>query len=286
MLNRHTDTPFLGSQALAEEEITRGRLHGPDFVALHRDVFVGAAVQITARVRVLAVSLRAGPGAVVAGPLAALAWGAECPWNDAEAITVTDRRLARDRIRLRVDQLAPEDVAQRFGVAITSPTRTAFDLARRDDPLPEVVAAADALGHACDVGPSLLRERAEHHPGARGLVRLRRVAELMDPRACSLMETRSRLVFVLRNLPAPVPQYRVVLPNGRVAYLDLAWPEAMVGVEYDGDDHREPRRHADDLDRQAGLDDLGWDVGHVTGRQVYRSPDALAARVARKLGVA
>lgn len=94
-----------------------------------------------------------------------------------------------------------------------------------------------------------------------------------------------RFVFVLRDLPAPVLQHRVRLPDGREARPDLAWPEHRVGVEYDGEEHRRSGRHADDLDRDAGFDDLDWDVTRVTGRQIYRAPDTLAWRIARKLGL-
>lgn len=241
VLNHLTDIPFVGSRAVAENRLTRGRLYGPDVVPLHHDVFGGAAAEITTRVRVLAVSLRAGPDAVVAGPPAALARGAECPWDTAEAVLDTDRRLARDGIRLRICRLSPEEVGERHGVAVTTPLRTAFDLAcRRDDPLPDVVAA---------------------------------------------METRTRLVFVLSWLPAPVPQYPLQLPDGTWVRLDLAWPEAKVAVEYDGDEHREPARHASDLDRDAGLDDLGWQGPAAASRGGRRGQPAFAAR-ARRAGAA
>jgi len=283
VLSRTTALPFLGSEAVAAGQVTRGRLQGPDFVPLLRDVFIGAEAEVDVGVRVRAVALRCGPDAVVAGPLAALAWNAECPWDDAEGVLPQDRRLSRDGVRLRRDRLHPAEVAVRFGVAVTSPARTAFDLARRASPLVESVAAMDALGFACGVRARDLERLLRDHRGARGAVDLRRVIELMDPLAESLMETRIRLVFVLRGLPPPVSQYRVRLPDGRTARLDLAWPEHRVGVEYDGEEHRSPERHADDLDRDALCRDLDWTIHRVTGRQVYRSPDATARRVARDL---
>jgi very-short-patch-repair endonuclease len=64
--------------------------------------------------------------------------------------------------------------------------------------------------------------------------------------------------------------------------LDLSWADAMLAVEYDGEEHRSIGRHGDDLDRDAALLDLGWLVLRVTDKQL-REPDALAARVLRHL---
>lgn len=285
VLTHLTDKPFRGSDAVADGRLTRGRLRGSEFVPLFRDVYLGSSVLIDIDVRVRAVALRAGPKAIVAGPLAALAWEVDCPWDDAEAVVPSDRRFIGEKITARQDRLEPWEVGHCCGVALTSPARTAFDLARRDGALPDRVAAVDALAHGHLFGVPAIREVADAHPWVRGIVAVRRVLELVDPRAESLMETRMRLVFVLSGLPAPVPQYPVVLPNGRRVRLDLAWPSARVAVEYDGEDHRTSSRHADDLDRDAGLDDLDWDITHVTGRQIYRSSDQLRRRIALKLGL-
>ena len=85
-----------------------------------------------------------------------------------------------------------------------------------------------------------------------------------------------------------MPQYPVRLPSGRHARLDLARPRPPAGrrpvaIEYDGEEHRTIRRHGLDLDRDAGLDDLGWEVVRVTARQVG-DLDAVAGRLRRKLG--
>ena len=42
-----------------------------------------------------------------------------------------------------------------------------------------------------------------------------------------------------RGLPRPVVNLPVRLPDGRLIFLDLAFPEAMVAVEYDGRHHSE-----------------------------------------------
>lgn len=190
---------------------------------------------------------------------------------------------------MRVDELLAEEIAERWGVRMTTPLRTAFDLARRG-PLVEAVAAVDALAHACRFTAEDLLDIASHHPGVRGLVQLRRVAALMDERAESLMESRLRLVFVLRGLPAPVVQHEVRLLTGRTARLDLAWPDVPderppVGAEYDGPEHRTIAGQNKDNHRNGDLDDLGWDITHVSSAQVLvpRHADRLAERIRRKI---
>ena len=155
-------------------------------------------------------------------------------------------------------------------------------------PLPEAVAAVDALAHAWRFDRAGLAAVAAAHPRARGLTQVRAVLDLMEPLTESLPEGRLRVGLVQRGVPRPVAQYPVRLPSGRGARLDLAWPHPGPGrppgaLEYDGEEHRSLAHHGRDLDRGAGLDDLGWDVVRVTARQLA-DLDALAARVLRKLG--
>jgi hypothetical protein len=281
--------PFRASDALRAGQITRGKLRGPDYTRLAPDTWVASGSEDDVRRRVLALDVWSRHGGVIGGPLAALAWGAECPWNDAELVMSTSRRITPAGTTVRVDRLLPDEIAERWGVPVTTPVRTAFDLARRG-PLVEAVAAVDALAHVCRFGAEDLLALAERHPGVRGIVQVRRVAELMDPRAESCMESRTRLVFVLRGLRAPVVQHEVHLPTGRWYRLDLGWPDVPeprppVGVEYDGPHHRTIEGQNRDNHRNADLDDLGWDVVHVSSAQVLvpRHADRLAERIRRKI---
>lgn len=286
-LGSRTVVPFRGSLAVARGEVTWARLRRHEFVKLRYDTYVGADVEVDVGVRLRGLATWAGPGAVVAGPSAALGWGVPCPWDGDEVVLPTSRRLAPDRALVRRDRLWPDEVTWRWQVRTTTPERTAFDLATRGD-LPDAVAAVDALARAWRFDAAELGALVVDHPGVRGLVRVREVVELMDPLAESLPETRTRVGLVLRGVPRPVSQHPVVLPNGRTVRLDLAWPRPRpgmrpVGLEYDGEVHRSAAAHGKDLDRHAALDDLGWDIVHVTGRQLA-DLDTLARRLRRKLG--
>jgi hypothetical protein len=71
------------------------------------------------------------------------------------------------------------------------------------------------------------------------------------------METRLRLALVRDGLPRPTAQVDLYDPSGaHVARLDLGYPEWKVGIDYDGEVHRDRWRY--DLERQEGVRDLGW----------------------------
>jgi hypothetical protein len=110
----------------------------------------------------------------------------------------------------------------------------------------------------------------------RGVIQLRQLIPLADPRAESAGESWTRLEIVDAGLPAPQPQYWVSV-GGRPTYrLDLAYPHAKVAVEYDGREFHEgdARRIADER-RRRWLRRNGWTV-IVVDKDSF-SPDALAA---------
>src|SRR4051812_46310127 len=100
------------------------------------------------------------------------------------------------------------------------------------------------------------------------------------------METRLRLILVLRGLPRPQAQYPVLDNRRRRAvWLDLAYPEHRIGIEYEGADHTRPERVLRDAGRYTWLVDDGWRKYRFTKYEVYREPDEIAATVDRALGV-
>lgn len=114
---------------------------------------------------------------------------------------------------------------------IATPARTALDLLLQR-PLPDGVADLDAVVRAglvpLDVVCDLVAARSD-----RGIVRARRAVELADPRAESRPESRVRVRLVLAGL-RPEVQYWISGRLGRIARVDLAFPEQKVAVEYDG----------------------------------------------------
>ena len=276
--------PFRGSLAIRRGLVTRKALRGPRFRQLYPDVYMLASEPLDlARRSRGAYRLVAGHGAL-AGYSAAELLGSGCAPPDADAEVIVPRADFREYPGLRVhrDRLADDEVVEIDEVLMTSPLRTAYDLARWL-PLTEAVAAVDALTRCGCVPPTEVLRIDRRYPGARWRRRVPKVAALSDPRAESVMESRCRLALVLRGLPRPELQYEVRLPDGGLAYLDMAYVEQRLAVEYDGDQHRERRAFRSDLSRQNQLVDLGWTVLRFTADDVLRAPDAMAARVRRAL---
>jgi very-short-patch-repair endonuclease len=163
------------------------------------------------------------------------------------------------------------------GAAVTSPVRTALDLACRGS-LVEAVVGVDALAHAFGFRPHDLVRCAYDHPGRRGVSRLPEVVGLARPGAESPMETRIRVAIVLDGLPEPALQ----TPVGPYR-LDMAYPEHKLGVEHDGREHLDPRRALRDLDRQAYFTARGWRIVRFPKRVVLHEPARIPWTVRRMI---
>ena len=98
------------------------------------------------------------------------------------------------------------------------------------------------------------------------------------------METRLRLILVSGGLPAPEVQYPVLDDiRRRAVWLDLAYPDHMLGIEYEGDEHTEPDRVLRDIRRSTRLVDQGWRLYRYTKHEIYREPERIVAEVRRGL---
>jgi len=167
------------------------------------------------------------------------------------------------------------DQAVVAGCRVTTPLRTAWDLARWL-PLIEAVIAVDALAHRHGFAPSLLLARRAAAPGARGCRGLDRVVALADPRSESPRETRLRLGLVLAGLPPPSVQHRILDEYGFVlARVDLAYPEAKLAVEYDGSRHFDARRARLDRQRDSELAGYGWQTLRLAAEDIWTMPQTV-----------
>lgn len=99
------------------------------------------------------------------------------------------------------------------------------------------------------------------------------------------MESRARMALVLGGLPPPAVQHPVVV-RGRRYYLDLAYPDLKVAVEYDGADHRTQQRARRDLEREAALVSAGWRILRFDAYVVLFAPERIVAEVRAELAAA
>ena len=120
------------------------------------------------------------------------------------------------------------------------------------------------------------------YAGRRGVARLPDVLSLATPYSGSPMESRLRLLIVGAGLPRPKVQWVVQDPDSRTAvWLDLARPELMIGIEYEGEVHTQPGRVLRDISRSTRLVDCGWALYRYTKLDVYGDPGRIVAELSR-----
>ena len=164
-------------------------------------------------------------------------------------------RNRRDR-HLHRAVLGPGDVERRWGVPVTTPSRTWRDLVPVLPP-DRLLAVADQLLLAlCSLAD--LEQALVIAPVRRGSARTRQVLGVAEARADSPMES------VLR---------------WQIDFGDLAWPARKVLVEFDGDVHRERGVFVRDLRRQNRLVLAGWTVLRFSSADVLGRPQEVVAAV-------
>jgi hypothetical protein len=278
--------PFRGTEAVAAGLLTRARLYGPRYRRVFPDVYLPAdrPLDMVTRARAAFLLVR-DRGGVLAGYSAAALHGADCapPGAPAEALLATNSR-PHPGLLIRRGTATGADLGTVGGVRVTSPLRTAWDLARRL-PLVEAVVAVDALARAASrtFQPAELSVRRAAEPGARGARRLAEVVTLADPRAESPPETRLRVALVRAGGPTPQVQFPVLDEHGFVlARVDLAYPAAKLAIEYDGAGHFDAGRARRDRARDGELAGIGWQTLRLASDDLDALPQT-TQRVARLL---
>ncbi|OBJ02839.1 hypothetical protein A5660_21500 [Mycobacterium alsense] len=276
--------PFLGSEALAVGALTPYQLR-TRYVALHKDVYVPRDAELTAAARAKACWLRSRRRGILAGFSAAALHGSK--WIDPTlpaAIIDTNHRRAGGVVvwdeRVEADEIAVVD-----GMRVTTPARTALDLARRHA-TDTAVAAVDALVQATELKTADVELLIDRYRGRRGIKAARAALEFVDGGAQSPKETWLRLLLVRAGFPRPQTQIAVRNEWGWAeAYLDMGWDDIKVAVEYDGEHHQSSRYHyVKDIRRQEKLERrYGWIVVRVVAEDrpsdiVRRVREARASR--------
>jgi hypothetical protein len=256
--------PFIGSEAVASGAQTPYGLRSR-FVAIHRDIYIPRGTELSAVVRAHAAWLWSQRRGVIAGRSASALHGAK--WVDANrpAEILYDNRHPPAAIRTWSDCIEEDEVALLDGIKVTTPARTALDLACRYR-VDEAVAMIDALAQATRLKMADVELLAERYKGRRGIRSSRVALALVDPGADSPRETWLRLLLIRAGFPPPQTQIPVYDEYGQlVAVLDMGWEHIRVAVEYEGDHHRTDRRRFNkDIQRAETVSQLGWIDVRVT----------------------
>lgn len=247
------------------------------------------------------------PGCAISVTTAALMQGLPTPQGGIDHGHITDpggRSGLRRSVHVHSAALPSHHVTFIDGLRVTTPARTAIDIARTTS-LPEALICMDAvlrrfIDQDREVGlplrmavhdPVLIdmaRQRVvevlEDMHGWPGIRAARRALDLADPAAESALESESRGVLIERGVPRPECGFPIVGADGRTYWADMAWREGRVIGECDGfvkyADHRALYR---EKLRQEAIENAGSRVIRWTRSDVVRSPDRLAGRVLRAL---
>jgi hypothetical protein len=254
---------------------------------LLKGVYVAAQAVDTPRLRAAALALVVPHTAVVTDWSACWYWtGIDAPGDHlvVPPLSVAHRhphtRLRNGLTRGGSRRFLPSDVVRREGITVTSPLRTAWDLGRlqhRD----RAIGGIDALAGLPDFPLGEFLEGVERFAGLRGVVRLRGLAPLVDPRSESPGESTLRLRWLdLRTLPPPTPQVPILVDGVEVYRIDLGVPELRYGCEYDG-----VAFHLDrslDVARRTDLRRrFGWTVEGVGRDQLFGPTRDIEERLVR-----
>jgi very-short-patch-repair endonuclease len=274
------ETIVMASEAIASGRLTRRELDR-DYTKLFRNVYARNGVRLTARDKAIAGWLWSGRSATLAGCSAAAVLGSRWLDGSAPAELIRANRRAPDGICVYSDALVERDVCRVGAMRVTTPARTAFDIARRHSLL-VAVPRIDALLRVSGCTVLEVSEVLHQNPGLRGVRAAAKSLGLADAGAESPPESLVRLLVLASALPRPVTQIDVC----GMYRLDMGWPELKVAIEYDGAQHwTDPHQRARDIERLESLTAQGWTIIRVSWTQLRDQPKTVVNRIAEALGV-
>lgn len=232
--------------------------------------------------------LHAGTGSVVSHHSAGCLQGNDSALPDrVELIVGAGRGVAPPGVRWhRRDDLLEREVVRSPGrPPMTSAARTAVDLAGVVGPVRlrrfvENAAVAKQLELA-EVGAIHARIRRS---GKRGVKLMEHVLDVIGPGDAMPHSTLERLgdgVIALAGVPSPTHEHPLPDRRGRRGFVDRAWPDAKLIVEFDGrkwHDRSDQRLH--DADRRTEAQVLGWETVQILWEHVVSDAEHQAANLA------
>ena len=243
---------FVGSEALARGELSRGQLRS-SFRSLYPDVYMPRVGKRTLFANTMGAWLWSKRRGVITGRAASALHGALWVDDDSPIELLWNNNHPPPGIIARNERFTCDEVIEILGMPVATPQRTAFDLGRflqRN----EAVMHLDALARAAGLDSSHVLPLADEYKGARGIRHFREAIDLMDGGAQSPKETWLRLLLIDAGYPRPQTQIPVLTDSGvEFAFLDMGWENIMVAVEYDGEQHqKDRRRYVWDVKTEAG----------------------------------
>ena len=229
-----------------------------------------------------------GHPAALCGVTAARRYG----WLDAEPDEDVHLLVPRARCprpwpgtRLHRGAQAADEVVLVAGVRLTSPVRTALDVAGELQ-LAESLPMLDKLLRTGVLEKEQLLDGLGDRGRWPGRLPAAIAVDLADARHASNPESVFRAMLHQAGLPAPVPQHPVWLDGTFIGRADFAWPRHRLIAEIDGFEFH--NQYGSFIkDRQRGRKTLiaRWQVLHFAAAEVLDQPDGIMAEVRAALAL-
>jgi hypothetical protein len=258
-----------------------------------RSVYVDARVPDSRRGRLRAITLVTPRNAVVCDETAAWVHGLDVHspgtrhvLEPAVLVRHGGAHITHPRSRGRQAIISSQDIVFADGVHLTTPVRTVSDLLRKMY-RPYALAAADAFAHAGLIDVDEVIDHVARLKGYRGIVQARSLAAMIEPKTQSPGESWQRLRILDAGFPPPEPQFEIVDDFGRTYFIDLPYPELLIGSEYDGREfHSDAAHRTHDRERRDYLSDLyGWRWVIGTRARIFGTDTSFEDELGELLGI-
>ncbi|MCF6379428.1 hypothetical protein L2K70_17595 [Nocardioides KLBMP 9356] len=253
-----------------------------------RGVFVASHLDDSLRLRVAATKLLVPEHAVAVDRTAAWVHGVDALPRSAihtmpnlDIFSGAASRLRRPGVTSGIRDFSSADLTEIDGLRLTTQLRTTCDLGRLLWRFDALGAIDGFLRQGLDHG--LLLDEVERFKGYRGVIQLRALAPIGDPKAESPPESALRLHWYDADIGTPQTQVWVHDDNGRPKYrIDVGEPGVRYGAEYFGElFHDEDVRQHDER-RIAWLEQQrAWSMDIFTKLDVYGTELSAADRLRR-----
>jgi hypothetical protein len=262
------------SAATIRHQIAIGRL-----IPVHAGVYAVGYVNRMPVARACAVVLACGERAALSHGSAATLWGFNRYWDEPFEVTVAGACRRRAGITVhRSRVLRRRDVTTQLGIRVTSPARTALDIAPRlsDRRLRRVV--NDGLR-----GPHLhhddLAEVLRRNPTHAGAKRLRRFVD--DPTAPTNSPLEDDFAEFAKRYGLPDPVTNTYLFGHEI---DVLYPAERLIVEVDSYQFHSDRDSFEaDRERDVVMLEAGYPTIRVTRERMRQTPEREARRILKIL---
>jgi Transcriptional regulator, AbiEi antitoxin/Protein of unknown function (DUF559) len=256
----------LGSRAI-DYRIAAGRL-----IPVYRGVYAVGHVNITPLGRATAAVLACGEHAVLSHGSGASLWGFYKYWDMPLEVTAPTAHTHKGIRVHRSRTLIRGDITKQLGVRVTTPERTALDIAPRlnDKRLKRVINDARHAGclHLDSLADVLARNPT--HPGTK---RLRAFVETPRNPTRSPLEDDFAVFCERYGLPTPVTNTHFLGYE-----VDVWFPVERVIVELDGRQFHEDTFESD-RNRDADMLAAGIVTVRITDKRMKRNPEREASRL-------